>query len=96
MALAPCFQTLYSACWVSDSVDGVELFQFHPSGAKSHVREGKKQTDAAGKNDDVPRRSAAATSYREYACTWLCGPSVLLGTSFFTVYLTTLSKLRVD
>jgi len=52
-------------------VAGVKLFQFHPSGAKSHVPARKKQTDAAGKTDDVPGRTAAATSYLEYAYTWL-------------------------
>ena len=71
MTLSSGFQALYSTCWVSDGVDGVELFQFHPSGAKSHVRARKKQTDAAGKTDDAPERTAAATSYLEYAHTWL-------------------------
>ena len=49
----------------------MELFQFHPLGAKSHVRARKKQTDAAGKTDDVPGRTVAATSHLEYARTWL-------------------------
>lgn len=71
MTLSSGFQTLYSSCWVSDRVAGVKLFQFHPSGAKSHVPARKKQTDAAGKTDDVPGRTAAATSYLEYAYTWL-------------------------
>jgi hypothetical protein len=44
---------------------GVELFQFHPSGTESHVRARKKQTDAAGKTDDVPGRITAATPYQE-------------------------------
>jgi hypothetical protein len=64
------FQTLYTTCWVSDRVDGVVMFQFHPSGAKSHVRARKKQTYAAGKTDDMPGRTAAA-SYLEYVYTWL-------------------------
>jgi len=72
------FQTLYSTCWVSDRVDGVELFHFHPSGAKSHVPARKKQTDAAGKTDDVQGRTTAATSYLEYAYTWFWNTSVLL------------------
>ena len=72
MTLSSGFRTLYSSFWVSERVDGVELFQFHPSGAKSHVRSRKKQTDAAGKTDDVPGHTATATSHLEYAYTWLC------------------------
>lgn len=77
MTLSSGFRTLYSSCRVSERVDGVELFQFHPSGAESHVRARKKQTDVIGKTDDVPGHTAAATSYLEYAYTWLCKSSII-------------------
>jgi hypothetical protein len=55
----------------------VELFLIHPSAAESHVRVRKTQTDVAGKTDDVPGHTAAATSYLEYAYTWLCKSSII-------------------